>query len=50
MMTAQLVPALCARIYIPKREGSIAQRAIDVGAKKTHRSFLLQNVTEKSYK
>jgi hypothetical protein len=36
MMTAQLVPALCARIYIPKREGSIAQRAIDVGAKKTH--------------
>ena len=50
MMTAQLVPALCTGVYIPKRERSITLRAIDMGAKKTHRSILLENVTEKSHK
>jgi hypothetical protein len=50
MMTTQLVPALCTGVYIPKRQRSITQRAIFMSAKKTHRSILLQNVTEKSHK
>ena len=42
MMTAQLVPALRAGIYIPKREGSATLRAIDMSIKNFHCSNLLE--------
>jgi hypothetical protein len=41
MVTTQLVSALCTGVYIPKRERSVTLGAIDMGAKKTHRSILL---------
>ena len=50
MITTQLVPALCTGVYIPKRKWSITLRAIFMSAKKTHRSILLEKVTEKSPK
>ena len=42
MMTAQLVSALRAGAYIPKRERFITLRAIDMGTKKFHCSNLLE--------
>jgi hypothetical protein len=42
MMTAQLVSALRAGVYIPKREGSVTLRAIDMSTKNFHCSHLLE--------